>query len=75
MVRRPAIVQASSSQPGALIRRVDSAEVMKIPEPIIEPITIMVASSGPRPRTSFVVRTCPFVRSAGAATATPAALS
>ena len=53
MVMSPAMTQARSSQPGALTSRVDSAEVMKMPEPIIEPITIMVASSGPSPRTSL----------------------
>src|ERR1700682_5054778 len=52
MVNKPATVQASSNQPGAPIRRADSAEVMKMPEPIIEPTTIMVASSGPRARTN-----------------------
>src|SRR5205807_2901094 len=31
-----------------------SAEVIKIPEPIIEPITIIVASIGPRARTKLV---------------------
>ena len=41
------------SQPGAPTNRVDSAEVIKIPDPIIEPITIMVASSGASPRTSL----------------------
>ena len=53
MVMTPAMTQARTSQPGVPISRVDSAEVMKMPEPIIEPITIMVASSGPSPRTSF----------------------
>ncbi len=41
------------SQPGEPTRRDDSAEVMKIPDPIIEPTTIIVASSRLRPRTSF----------------------
>src|SRR5439155_11988899 len=54
IVISPATAQASSSQPGAPIKRADSAEVMKMPDPIIEPITIMVASSGPRPRTKLV---------------------
>ncbi len=47
MVSNPASAQASRSQPGAPTRRADSAEVMKMPDPIIEPITIMVASSWP----------------------------
>src|SRR5881396_2456078 len=54
MVSSPATAQASSSQPGAPINRADSADVMKIPDPIIEPTTIMVASIGPRARTSCV---------------------
>src|SRR5829696_8228505 len=53
IVSTPARAQAASSQPGDPTRRDDSAEVMKIPEPIIEPTTIIVASSRLRPRTSF----------------------
>src|SRR6185369_702446 len=53
IVSTPASAQAASSQPGEPTRRDDSAEVIKIPEPIIEPTTIMVASSRPRPRTSL----------------------
>src|SRR5688572_3330745 len=49
----PASAQATNNQPGAPINRDDSAEVMKIPEPIIEPITIIVPSSRPSPRTSL----------------------
>src|SRR5687767_15973943 len=49
----PASAHATNNQPGAPINRDDSAEVMKIPEPIIEPITIIVPSSKPRPRTSL----------------------
>src|SRR5438132_13647274 len=52
IVINPATAQATSSQPGAPINRADSAEVIKTPEPIIDPITIMVASSGPSMRTS-----------------------
>ena len=40
----------ASSQPGAPTSRADSAEVMKMPEPIIAPMTIIVASSTPRSR-------------------------
>src|SRR5215203_3882924 len=54
MVSTPASAQATSSQPGEPTRRDDSADVMKIPDPIIEPTTIIVASSRLRPRTSFV---------------------
>src|SRR4030088_2217871 len=51
MVNRPATAHARSNQPGAPLSRDDSADVIKIPEPIIEPITIMVASIGPSART------------------------
>src|SRR2546423_6001218 len=51
IVITPATAQARISQPGAPVRRDDSADVRKIPEPIIEPTTIIVASSGPRRRT------------------------
>jgi hypothetical protein len=51
-VSNPATIHVNNNQPGAPINRDDSAETMKIPDPIIEPITIMVASSKPRPRTS-----------------------
>jgi hypothetical protein len=51
IVINPATAQARTSQPGAPVSRADSADVMKMPDPIIEPTTIMVASSGPRRRT------------------------
>src|SRR5713226_10657561 len=51
IVSKPATAHASSNHPGAPINRDDSADVIKMPEPIIEPITIMVASIGPRART------------------------
>src|SRR5690348_13826934 len=51
MVSKPASAQARSSQPGAPLNREDSADTIKIPEPIIEPITIIVASTGPSART------------------------
>jgi hypothetical protein len=50
-VSKPAITHPSKSHPGAPLKRAVSAEVMKIPEPIIDPITIMVASIGPSART------------------------
>src|SRR6266849_1228902 len=55
MVSSPASAHAISNQPGEATSRADSAEVMKIPEPIIDPTTIMLASSRPRPRTSLGV--------------------
>jgi hypothetical protein len=51
IVNKPATAHARSNQPGAPLSRDDSAEVMKMPEPIIEPITIIVASTGPSART------------------------
>jgi hypothetical protein len=50
MVRSPASAHATKSHPGAPTSRVDSADVMKMPDPIIEPTTIIVASSSPSPR-------------------------
>src|SRR6266702_1361418 len=54
MVSKPAIAHARSNQPGAPLNRDDSAEVIKMPDPIIEPITIIVASIGPRARSKLV---------------------
>src|SRR5947208_8397259 len=51
IVSKPAIAHASSNQPGAPLSRDDSADVIKMPEPIIDPITIIVASIGPSART------------------------
>ncbi|HJY53030.1 MAG TPA: hypothetical protein VKD89_03315 [Candidatus Udaeobacter sp.] len=51
IVSKPASAHASNNQPGAPLNRDVSAEVIKIPEPIIEPMTIMVASIGPSART------------------------
>src|SRR5438270_13619476 len=48
----PARAQARRSQPGAPTSRADSADVMKMPEPIIAPMTSIVASSNPRSRCS-----------------------
>ena len=47
----PAKAQAAKSHPGVPTYRNDSADVMKIPEPIIDPITIMVESIVPSSRT------------------------
>src|SRR4029079_17735285 len=55
IVSKPASAHASKSQPGAPLNRDDSAETMKMPDPIIEPMTIIVASSGPSARTRLVV--------------------
>src|SRR3954452_19662948 len=48
----PVRAQARMSQPGAPTSRADSADVMKMPEPIIAPMTSMVASSTPMSRSS-----------------------
>jgi hypothetical protein len=55
MVSKPATAHASSSQPGAPLNRDVSAEVIKMPDPIIDPITIIVASIGPSARTKLVL--------------------
>src|SRR6476661_4726999 len=52
IVSTPAKAHATSNHPGEPTSRDDSAEVMKMPEPIIDPTTIIVASSRLRPRTS-----------------------
>src|ERR1043166_9555347 len=51
MVSTPASAHATSNHPGEPTSREDSAEVMKMSEPIIDPTTIIVASSRLRPRT------------------------
>jgi hypothetical protein len=52
IVISPDSAQATSSQPGAPTNRADSAEVIKIPEPIIDPTTIIAASTVPSSRTN-----------------------
>src|SRR5580704_2283416 len=52
-VRAPASSQAASSQPGDPVSRATSAETRKMPDPIIDPATMVVASKSPRlPRLS-----------------------
>src|ERR1700674_5513406 len=51
IVSTPASAHAAKSHPGAPTSAADFAETMKMPEPIIDPITIIVASSRLRPRT------------------------
>src|SRR5262245_43315972 len=43
-------IQTSSSQPAEFTVRATSAETMKIPEPIIEPATMALASTNPSSR-------------------------
>src|ERR1700722_4053846 len=56
MVIKPVTSQAAISNAGLPTWRAMSADTMKIPEPIIEPATIIVASSGPRPFTNWPAR-------------------
>ena len=51
MVSRPVITQVASSHPDEPTCRAMSAETMKMPEPIIDPATIIVESSRPSSRT------------------------
>ena len=44
MVSRPVTTHAPSSQPGLPIVRAMSADTMKMPDPIIAPMTIIVES-------------------------------
>ena len=48
------ITHAASNQPGEPSVRDMSAETIKMPEPIIDPITIIVESYKPRPRVNSV---------------------
>ncbi len=43
----PARAQTTSSQPGDPVERAMAAETRKMPEPIIEPATMAVASQSP----------------------------
>src|SRR5450631_466575 len=52
MVRNPVTAQAAMSKAGELTSRAISAETMKMPEPIIEPVTSMVELVRPRPLTN-----------------------
>ncbi len=50
-VSEAATIQVTINRPGDCVWRAMSAETMKMPEPIMEPITSVVASSRPRPFT------------------------
>ena len=52
MVRKPVTSQAPISNAGELTSRLISAETIKMPEPIMEPMTSMVALVSPRPLTN-----------------------
>src|SRR5438552_16783609 len=49
-VNNPVTNQTTSNQPGAPTSRARTAETIKMPEPIIDPATIIVESSKPSPR-------------------------
>src|SRR5438067_2290508 len=53
-VSRPVTIQAPSSHPGLPMVRAMSADTMKMPDPIIAPMTTIVESYRPRPRTNSV---------------------
>ena len=53
--------QASSSQPVDPTCRAMSAETMNTPEPIIDPATIIVESTKPKPRTNVASAPRPCV--------------
>src|SRR6185436_5533382 len=50
-VKAAATTQVTMSRPGDCVWRAMSAETIKIPDPIMEPMTSVVASSRPRPLT------------------------
>src|ERR1700751_3180394 len=54
MVKKPVSSHAASSSAGESTSRAISADTMKMPEPIIEPITMVVALMGPIPLTNSV---------------------
>jgi hypothetical protein len=54
MVKKPATAQATKSQPAEPKSRVMPAETMKIPEPIMDPETIITESVRPRERLKSV---------------------
>src|SRR2546421_12769513 len=54
MVSSPVRIHVSSSPPAEPVCREISAATMKIPDPIIEPTTIMVPSNNPMARTKPV---------------------
>ena len=53
IVMTPASAHATNNHPGEPTNREDSADVMNIPDPIIDPMTIIVPSVRPRLRTSL----------------------
>ena len=54
IVSTPVIPQATSSHAGDPTSRLIAAETIKMPDPIMEPATIMVESNSPSPRTKPV---------------------
>jgi hypothetical protein len=54
IVRMPVIIHVKSNPPAEPVCRAISAETIKIPDPIIDPATIIVESSSPSSRTNPV---------------------
>src|SRR5438132_7573521 len=65
IVSTPVTSHAHSNHPGAPTCRLMSADTIKMPEPIIEPATIIVESSKPRPRTKPVALSVVVASEAG----------
>src|SRR5947208_3253675 len=63
----PVTSHATSSQPGLPMSRAICAETMKMPEPIIEPMTTMVESYRPSPRLNSVSSVVAAVAAVGLA--------
>src|ERR1041385_5437750 len=65
MVKTPVTIQTTSNQPGDPTRCAISPETIKMPDPIMDPATIIVESSKPSPR----INPCVFVCATAAASA------
>ena len=62
MVMAAVTSQAAMSRAGEPTVRLMSAETMKMPEPIIEPMTMAVAENRPMPRTKLRSARCAIPR-------------
>src|ERR1700693_3276244 len=58
MVRKPVTAQAAISSAGESVRRAISADTIKTPEPIMDPITRVVELVRPRPLTKPSLVVC-----------------
>src|SRR5438067_1905203 len=66
IVRTPVTTQAISSQPGLPSCLAIAADTMKIPDPIIDPVTTMVESNNPSSRLNVLSRLVGLVVSTSA---------